>query len=191
MKNISVIVLAALALGLGSSFSVLAQEGGEDTAGFVQTVEYGNFTVSLGIADLSRVPEKIITSLRQLGIEKRVALVIVSPTAWASDSSDDHNWLIIDIGGTEYTSLDPFQEDDLAAKVETLDENTKYFIYRSSPRLSFAPDISNPLLVFFSKELPSISSWKRVVFRDILNGFEVDMHRIKKSDIKGQEQGGP
>ena len=188
MKRLNVIVTAISMLALVSLVLPFTVEG-EEIAGFVNTIEYGNFDVSLAISDLSRVPEEIIDSLRQLGLDKRVAFVIVTPTAWATDSSEDHDWVIFDIDGTKYASLDPFLEDELAEKVESLDERTKRFIFRSSPRHTFVPDEANPLLVFFTADLPPVDSWERVIFRDFLNGFQVDMHKIKKGDLKGQEEG--
>ena len=158
----------------------------EETVGFVKTIEYGNFTVSLGIFNLSKLPTEVMSSLKELGLAKNVALVIVKPTSWATDSSNDHSWLIVDTNGRKYHSLDPFLQDDLAKKIEDLEERIKHIIYRSSPRHTFAPNRANPLLVFFSEELPPIDSWKRVVFLDFLNGFQVDMHKINQHELEMQ-----
>ena len=188
MKKSGLVFLAVLSLVVGGVSYSLGED--TDTAGFVQSIEYGNFTVGLVILDLSRVPEEITDSLTELGLEKNVAFVIVKPTAWATDSAEDHSWLIVDGDGSEYSSLDPFLQDDLAKKVEALDDRIKRFIYRSSPRHSFAPDRANPLLVFFSGELPPIDSWERVVFRDFLNGFQVDMHKVNKDGLDFQVEEG-
>lgn len=158
----------------------------KDTVGFVKSIEYGNFTVNIGIFDLLKLPSEAVDSLRDSGLAKKVALVIVTPTSWATDSSNDHSWLIVDADGSEYRSLNPFLQEDLAEKVEVLEERIKRMIYRSSPRHTFAPNRANPLLVFFSGELPAIDTWTRVVFLDYLNGFQVDMRKISMDELEMQ-----
>ncbi len=106
----------------------------EDTVGFVKSIEYGNFTVGLGIFNLSKLPAEVLNTLKELGLEKNVALVIVTPTSWATDSSDDHSWLIVDADGGKYRSLDPFLQDDLAKKVEVLEgSHQKHNLPQPSP----------------------------------------------------------
>ena len=158
----------------------------KDTVGFVKSIEYANFTVKLGIFDLSNLPAELMDSLRDSGLAKNVALVIVTPTSWATDSSNDHSWLIVDADGSEYRSLDPFLQEDLAEKVEILEERIKRMIYRSSPRHTFAPNRANPLFIFFSEELPPIDRWTRVVFLDYLNDFQVDMQKISMDELEMQ-----
>ena len=46
----------------------------EDTVGFVKSIEYGNFTVGLGIFNLSKLPAEVLNTLKELGLEKNVAL---------------------------------------------------------------------------------------------------------------------
>jgi len=165
-------------------FALLVLPGMNTAAesGFANTIEYGNFTVSMGIFDLSMAPDEIVDALKEVGLERRVALVMVTPTSWATDSADDHAWAIIDIDGIRYDSIDPFIESASVEVVVALDEYTRQFIYRSRPRHMFAPNKPNPLLAFFSADLPPVESWQRVIFLDFLNGFEVEMHRIESDE---------
>ena len=190
MEKWRLILLTILALFAVDGRISYAFAEDEDTVGFVKSIEYGNFTVGLGIFNLSKLPAEVLNTLKELGLEKYVALVIVTPTSWATDSSDDHSWLIVDADGSKYRSLDPFLQDDLAKKVEELGDHIKSIIYRSRPRHTFAPNQANPLLVFFSAELPPIDSWKRVVFLDSLNGFQVDMRKISHGDLELQLEEG-
>ena len=186
MTKRGLILLAFLLLSAIDGSISNASADDKDMVGFVKSIEYGNFTVSLGIFDLSNLPAEVVDSLRDSGLAKNFALVIVTPTSWATDSSNDHSWLIVAADGSEYRSLDPFLQEDLAEKVEVLEERIKRMIYRSSPRYTFAPNQANPLLVFFSGELPPIDAWKRVVFLDYLNGFQVDMQKIIMDELEMQ-----
>ncbi len=90
MTKRGLILLAFLLLFAIDGSISNASADDKDTVGFVKSIEYGNFTVSLGIFDLSNLPAEVVDSLRDSGLAKNFALVIVTPTSWATDSSNDH-----------------------------------------------------------------------------------------------------
>ena len=181
------LILLAFLLYFAVGGSILSTRAGDkDAVGFINSIEYANFNVKLGIFDLSNLPAELMDSLEDSGLAKYVALVIVMPTSRATDSSNDHSWLIVDADGIEYRSIDPFLREELAEKIDVLEERTKRMIFRSSPRHAFAPNRANPLLIFFSEELPPIDRWSRVVFLDYLNHFQVDMQKISMDELEMQ-----